>query len=57
MGDVWALLYPYFQGRAMLVSPESVLGFMALARVTFGWGQIRNIAERYGIRGGQDFSD
>ena len=41
----------------MLVSPSSVLGVMALARGTFGWGQIRKIAEGYGIRGGQDCSD
>ena len=41
----------------MLVSPSSVLGVMALARGTFGWGQIRKIAERYGIWGGQDCSD
>ena len=56
MGGVWALLYPYFQGLTMLVSPSYVLGVMALARVTFGWGNIRQISEGYGIQGGQDCS-
>ena len=57
MGGLWALFLPYFQVRSMLASTRYVLSVMALARGTFGWGQIRKIAEGYGIRGGQDCSD
>ena len=57
MGGLWALFRPYFKVRSMLVSTRSVLSVMALARGTFGWGQIREIAEGYVIRGGQECSD
>ena len=54
---MWDLLHPYFYDRDMIVSTISIQGVMTLAKGTFWWGQIREIAEGYGIWGDQECSD